>query len=64
MEDLDLITRITKTKKVRRIGAKIYTDDRKWASTNIIKRAIKNAILRGKWRKGYNIDSLSKEYYS
>ena len=64
MEDLDLITRITKTKKARRIGAKIYTDDKKWASTNIIKLAVKNAVLREKWRKGYKIDNLSKEYYS
>ena len=64
MEDLDLITRITKTQKARRIGAKIYTGDIKWVSTNIIKRAVKNALLRKKWRQGYNIDSLSKEYYS
>tara|TARA_B100000214_G_C23891216_1_gene591864 strand:- start:225 stop:929 length:705 start_codon:yes stop_codon:yes gene_type:complete len=64
MEDLDLITRISKVTKVRRIGEKIYTDDEKWSNTNIIKRAIKNAILRKKWRQGYDIDNLSKEYYS
>ena len=64
MEDLDLITRITKTAKARRIGGNIYTDDTKWTNSNIIKRAIKNANLRKKWRQGYNIDKLSKEYYS
>ena len=64
MEDLDLITRITKTNKVRRIGENIYTDDLKWTKSNIIKRAIINAKLRQKWRNGYNIDNLSKEYYS
>ena len=64
MEDLDLITRITKTKKAKRIGASIYTDDKKWVDSNIIRRAIKNARLRKKWRQGYNIDKLSKEYYS
>ena len=64
MEDLDLITRITKITKAKRIRENIYTDDRKWAKSNIIKRAIKNAILRKKWRQGYNIDNLSKEYYS
>ena len=64
MEDLDLITRITKTTKVRRIGRNIYTDDIKWSNSNIIKRAIKNANLRKKWRKGYDVDNLSKEYYS
>ena len=64
MEDLDLITRITKIKKAKSIGINIYTDDKRWANSNIIIRAIKNAILRKKWRQGYNIDKLLKEYYS
>ena len=64
MEDLDLITRITKTSKAKRIGINIYTDDKKWANSNIFSRAIKNARLRKRWRKGYNIDKLAKEYYS
>ena len=64
MEDLDLITRITKTNKAKSIGENIYTDDIKWTNSNIISRAIKNSILRKKWRKGYDIDDLSKEYYS
>ena len=33
-------------------------------NSNIIKRAIKNAILRKKWREGYSIENLSKEYNS
>ena len=64
MEDLDLITRITKTAKARRIGVNLYTDDIKWSNSNVIKCAIKNAKLRKKWRQGYDIDDLSKEYYS
>ena len=64
MEDLDLITRITKTNKVKRIKENIYTDDKKWVGSNIIIRSIKNARLRKKWRSGYNVDNLSKEYYS
>ncbi len=64
MEDIDLITRITKTTKVMRIRENIYTDDEKWTDSNIIKRAIKNAKLRRKWRKGYDIENLSKEYNS
>ena len=64
MEDLDLITRITKITKVKRIRENIYTDDIKWSNSNIIKRAIKNAKLRKKWRQGYDIDNLSKEYNS
>ena len=64
MEDLDLITRVTKTTKAKRIGEYIYTDDKKWDKSNIIRCAIKNAKLRRKWRQGYDIDNLSKDYYS
>ena len=64
MEDLDLITRITKTAKARRIGVNLYTDDIKWSNSNIIKRALRNANLRKKWRQGHDVDNLSKEYYS
>ena len=64
MEDIDLITRINKTTKVKRIKESLYTDDIKWSNSSIIKRAIKNAKLRKKWREGYNIKTLSKEYNS
>ena len=64
MEDIDLITRITKKTKLKRIRESIYTDDRKWTNSNIIKRAIKNYKLRKKWRQGYDIDNLSKDYNS
>jgi len=64
MEDIDLITRITKKTKVKRIKENIYTDDVKWSNSNVIKRAIKNAKLRKKWRQGYDINNLSKEYNS
>ena len=64
MEDIDLITRITKKTKLKRIRENIYTDDIKWTNSNIIKRAIKNAKLRNKWRQGCDIDYLSKEYNS
>ena len=64
MEDLEFITRITKTTKIKRIGINIYTDDIKWSNSNIIKRALRNANLRKKWRQGHDVDNLSKEYYS
>ena len=64
MEDIDLITRITKKTKLKRIRESIYTDDKKWTNSNIIKRAIINYKLRKKWRQGYDIDNLSKEYNS
>ena len=64
MEDLDLITRITKKKRAKRIAVNIFTDDIRWSNSNIIKRAIQNASLRKKWRQGHKTDDLSKEYYS
>ena len=64
MEDIDLIKRITKTNQLKRIGLPILTDSKKWKNTNIIERAILNAKLRNKWKKGYNIDKLVEEYYS
>ncbi len=64
MEDIEFITRITKATKAKRIRNNIYTDDIKWSNSNIIKRAIKNAKLRKKWRQGHNIEIISKEYNS
>ena len=64
MEDIDFITRITKTTKLRNIGENIYTDGSKWDDSNVIRRAIKSAILRRKWKQGYDINKLYKEYYS
>ena len=64
MEDLELVTKIKKTHKLRRVGINIYTDDIKWSKSNIILRAIKNARLRKKWKQGFDIDEISKEYYS
>ncbi len=64
MEDIDLITRLSQKTKVKRIRENIYTDDIKWSNSNIIKRAIKNAKLRKKWRQGYDLEMLSKEYNS
>ena len=62
MEDIDIVTRISKQTKLKSIRENIYTDDIKWSNSNIIKRAIKNAKLRKKWRQGYDINKLSKEY--
>ena len=39
MEDLDLISRLSKTNKVNRIRENIYTDDAKWTNSNIINKS-------------------------
>ena len=64
MEDLDLIIRLSNISKAKSIGIPLITDGRKWSNSNIIKRAIKNAKLRKKWRDGYSNKKLSEEYYS
>ena len=63
MEDLDLITRLSKNTKLRRIGLPIYTDSKKWKEVNVIKQSIKNANLRSRWIRGESSESLAKEYY-
>ena len=63
MEDLDLIIRLSKKVELRRIGLPLYTDTRKWQKGNVLKQAVKNAIYRYKWKKGYDIKLLSKNYY-
>tara|TARA_Y100001968_G_C19451272_1_gene768833 strand:+ start:5497 stop:6201 length:705 start_codon:yes stop_codon:yes gene_type:complete len=63
MEDLDFIIRLNKETNLKRIGLPLYTDSRKWKHSNIIIQAIKNAIYRYKWRNGYDLNLLSKEYY-
>tara|TARA_Y100001968_G_scaffold51310_1_gene42193 strand:- start:1924 stop:2628 length:705 start_codon:yes stop_codon:yes gene_type:complete len=63
MEDLEFVTRISKKTKLKSTGTNIYTDGLKWNKTNIVKRAIKNFQLRRKWKSGYDIDKLYKEYY-
>ena len=64
MEDIDFITRLTMKSRVKRIKENIFTDDIKWANSNIIKRAIINGKLRRKWKQGYDIETLSEEYDS
>tara|TARA_Y100001968_G_C19449216_1_gene767376 strand:- start:2840 stop:3547 length:708 start_codon:yes stop_codon:yes gene_type:complete len=64
MEDLDLVIRLSKKTTLKRIGIPLFTDARKWEKSNIIIQAIRNALLRYKWRKGFEVKSLSEEYYS
>tara|TARA_Y100001968_G_scaffold243950_1_gene227871 strand:+ start:282 stop:989 length:708 start_codon:yes stop_codon:yes gene_type:complete len=63
MEDIDLVLRLRKKIKLKRIGLPVYTNPRKWKKVNVFLQAIKNAIYRNKWKKGYNLKLLSKNYY-
>ncbi len=64
MEDLDLVLRISKEKKIKCLGVNLISDGRKWDKGQVIKNAFKNAKLRKRWSKGENHKSLAKEYYS
>ncbi len=63
MEDLDLIERLSKEVKIKSLGIPLYIDNRRWANTNIITQAWKNANLRRRWRAGESSKSLVIEYY-
>ncbi len=63
MEDLEFVERITKITRLKSMGLPLITNGRKWMNTNILKRAFMNARLREKWRKGYNVEKIYKEYY-
>ena len=62
MEDIEFIMRLKKIVKLKRIKAPLYSNSRKWQKSNIIKRAIKNAIYRYRWTKGESTKILAKEY--
>ncbi len=64
MEDIDLVMRILKLKKLRALNIDINVDGRRWENINILNNTFKNALLRYKWRKGDDISHLFKEYYS
>ena len=63
MEDIDLIERINKKTKLRRIGLPIYINIRRWERVSIIKQSIKNAKLRYLWKRGTPSIKLAEDYY-
>ncbi len=63
MEDLDLIIRISKQSKLKRVGLPIYINGRSWENISIFSKALKNASLRRRWMKGISSRSLSIDYY-
>ncbi len=63
MEDLDLVIRLSKVSRLKRIGLPIYISSRSWSNTNIFKKAFKNAAYRSRWLKGEDSKLLAKEYY-
>ncbi|KGG17131.1 MULTISPECIES: TIGR04283 family arsenosugar biosynthesis glycosyltransferase [unclassified Prochlorococcus] len=64
MEDLDLIKRLNKQYKLKRIGMALRTSSRKYHQSNIFLNSLENAILRMLWEKGVDVKTLAKKYYS
>tara|TARA_Y100001968_G_C19344956_1_gene711539 strand:+ start:183 stop:887 length:705 start_codon:yes stop_codon:yes gene_type:complete len=63
MEDIDLIERLKKRTKVKRLHSIIYTSPRKWQNKSIIIQAIKNASLIRRWKNGEGTKGLFQDYY-
>lgn len=63
MEDLDIITRLSRQANIRSFRVPIYINPRRWEKKNVFRLALKNAILRYRWMKGAGTFELSKEYY-
>jgi len=63
MEDLEIILRLSKAKKIRSISIDLISDGRKWNKRNVIHNGIKNAILRYRWRRGEDTNILANDYY-
>ncbi len=63
MEDLDLVERLSKTTRLKRIGVPILIDAKKWKNSSVINQAFKNACLRQRWRRGESTMLISKDYY-
>ena len=64
MEDIDLVIRLCRKTKMKRIGIWVRTSSRKYSKNNILTNAIKNAILRRNWKKGVDPKKLAEKYYS
>tara|TARA_Y100001968_G_C19346228_1_gene712177 strand:+ start:309 stop:1013 length:705 start_codon:yes stop_codon:yes gene_type:complete len=63
MEDIDLIKRLSNIAEVKRLRLPIYVSSRKWEKINILRRGIRNLILRLEWSSGASTSSLYRKYY-
>lgn len=63
MEDLDLVERLSRSVRLRPIGLALVSDGRRWAGTNVLRQALRNARLRRAWRQGTPATALCAEYY-
>ena len=62
MEDLDLVERIARHHRLRRLGCRLITSNRRWQEQGVISRAWQNCMLRRRGRNGTAADQLVDDY--
>ena len=64
MEDLDLVRRLARMARLRRIGQPLITSSRRWRERGVLRNAWCNAQLRRRWARGEDPAGLAREYAS
>ena len=62
MEDLDLVQRIARQHRLRRLRCPLVTSNRRWQEQGVISRAWNNWMLRRRWRNGTAAEQLVDDY--
>ena len=62
MEDLDLVERIARHHRLRRLRCSLVTSNRRWQEQGVISRAWCNWRLRRRWQQGIAADQLAGDY--
>ena len=62
MEDLDLVERIARHHRLRRLRCPLVTSNRRWQEQGVISRAWHNWMLRRRWHQGIAADQLTGDY--
>lgn len=62
MEDLDLVERIARHHRLRRLRCPLVTSNGRWQERGVINRAWQNWMLRRRWRNGTAADQLVDDY--
>ena len=64
MEDLDLVQRLARSVRLRRVGQALTTSSRRWRERGVLRNAWRNAQLRRRWARGEDPAGLAREYAS
>ena len=62
MEDLDLVQRLSRLGRLRRIGQPLITSARRWRKRGVLRNAWCNFQLRRRWARGEDSAELARHY--